>query len=208
MRLRARLDIREPLKKEKKVKKPRGDWLLAKFRYEWLPNFYFICGRIGHIDRHCEIYFRLPDDKIIRNWDITLKATPLMSSTLGGEKWLVEEKPVREDNMLALQTVDTNAQGTLRLQAAGLLANLGASKNTQSLSLKEVYVMPKYDDIPLHIPDDRKQPRFSSDTRSVAENMEVEAPVQNDSGKNTCGIQVPLNLATAGLHGVSSCQKQ
>ncbi|CAN1825745.1 hypothetical protein LINPERHAP1_LOCUS31277 [Linum perenne] len=83
LRIRARLDIREPLKKEKKIKKPRGDWILAKFRYEQLPNFCFICGRIGHIDRHCEIYFRLPDDKIIRNWDITLKAAPLMSSTLG-----------------------------------------------------------------------------------------------------------------------------
>ncbi|CAN1752109.1 hypothetical protein LINPERHAP1_LOCUS4581 [Linum perenne] len=31
MRLRARIDIREPLKKEKKIKKPRGEWLLAKF---------------------------------------------------------------------------------------------------------------------------------------------------------------------------------
>ncbi|CAN1185728.1 hypothetical protein LINPERPRIM_LOCUS38829 [Linum perenne] len=89
MRFRARLDIREPIKKEKKIKKSRGDLLMAKFRYERLPNFCFICGRIGHINHHCRIYFRLPDDKIIRQWDITLRAPQLNSSSLGGERWLV-----------------------------------------------------------------------------------------------------------------------
>ncbi|CAN1810997.1 hypothetical protein LINPERHAP1_LOCUS26106 [Linum perenne] len=208
MKLRARLDIREPLKKEKKVKKPRGDWLLAKFRYERLPNFCFICGRIGHIDRHCEIYFRIPDDKIIRNWDITMRAPPLQYSTLGGEKWLVEEVPEGVDNNTVLQAIEANTQRKFRYQTSGLLANLGASKNTQSLPLKEFYELPKHDDSPIVLTDDRKRPRSFGAAQHGAENMEVEQSIQVVAGKFTHGIQVPLNLAGAGLQGGSSCQKQ
>ncbi|CAN1164805.1 hypothetical protein LINPERHAP2_LOCUS25784 [Linum perenne] len=113
MRFRARLDVREPLKKEKKIKKPRGEVLMEKFRYERLPNFCFICGCVGHIVRHCEIYFRLPDDKIIRQWDITLRAPLLKSSSLGGEKWLIEEVVADTSENLPLQEVDLNVRKML-----------------------------------------------------------------------------------------------
>ncbi|CAN1302062.1 hypothetical protein LINPERPRIM_LOCUS25257 [Linum perenne] len=208
MRLRARLDIRDPLKKEKKIRKPNGDWLMAKFRYERLPNFCFICGHIGHIDRHCEIYFRLPDDKIIRNWDITLCAPPLKSSMLGGEKWLVEEGLERGDDGTALQGVDLNTHAKPLPNSFGLLANLGASRITQSLSLKEVYEMPNIDDEPLTLPDDRKRQRHSDGARSGAENMDYEPSMHKGADKVTRGIQVPSNLATAGLRGGSSCPGQ
>lgn len=39
MRIKVRLDVRVPLKKEKKVKKPGGDWRVVKFRYEgWMSS--------------------------------------------------------------------------------------------------------------------------------------------------------------------------
>ncbi|CAN1797095.1 hypothetical protein LINPERHAP1_LOCUS21143 [Linum perenne] len=208
MRLRARIDIREPLKKEKKVKRPRGEWLLAKFRYERLPNFCFICGRIGHIDHHCEIYFRLPDDKIIRHWDITLRAPPLQSSLLGGEKWLVEEEPVNKDDRVAMTVLDTNKGGMSRLHNAGLLANLGASRSSQKLPLKEIYEVPAAEKTPLILADDRKRPRTSGKSNSGAVSMEVEPSVQKEAGFIARGIQVPSSLALAGPHGVGSCPGQ
>ncbi|CAN1760074.1 hypothetical protein LINPERHAP1_LOCUS7388 [Linum perenne] len=101
MRIRVRLDIREPIKREKRLKRPGGECVLAKFRYEKLPTFCFICGRLGHIDRHCEIYFRLPDDQIVRSWDISLRAMPQRMNMLGGDRWLVEDTPeTDEENIL------------------------------------------------------------------------------------------------------------
>ncbi|CAN1771980.1 hypothetical protein LINPERHAP1_LOCUS12063 [Linum perenne] len=208
MRLRARIDIREPLKKEKKVKRPKGDWLMAKFRYERLPNFCFICGRIGHIDRHCEIYYRLSDDKIIRHWDITLRAPPLKSSMLGGEKWLVEEEVAVDEETTAVREITNTVRGKAPLHLSGLLANLGASRTSQHLSLDEVYMLSAPNATPITLPEDRKRPRDSTTTCSDAENMDFEMLRQHSNGQTNNGIQVPSILATAGLRGGSSCPEQ
>lgn len=66
MRIRVRLDVRQPLKKGKKVKKSGCDWIMCSFRYEKLPSFCFICGLIGHIDRQCELRFQLSEEEIVR----------------------------------------------------------------------------------------------------------------------------------------------
>lgn len=66
MRIRTLVDIRQPLKKGKKVNTPGSDWIVYSFKYEKLPSFCFICGLIGHIDRHCDMFFQLPKDEIVR----------------------------------------------------------------------------------------------------------------------------------------------
>ncbi|CAN1824918.1 hypothetical protein LINPERHAP1_LOCUS30951 [Linum perenne] len=134
MRVRVRLDIREPIKKEKKLKRPGGECVLAKFRYEKLPTFCFICCRLGHFDRHCEIYFCLPDDQIVRLWDISLRAPPRRSNTLGSDKWLVEEEPGMDmDN--TLQDKNVNYGRATASHSLKLMGNLGATKSTSSMEL-------------------------------------------------------------------------
>ncbi|CAN1822556.1 hypothetical protein LINPERHAP1_LOCUS30010 [Linum perenne] len=66
MRLRVRLDVRQPLKREKKLREAGDIVITCKFWYERLPNFCYICGKIGHIDRYCEVNFHVPADKIVR----------------------------------------------------------------------------------------------------------------------------------------------
>ncbi|CAN1753230.1 hypothetical protein LINPERHAP1_LOCUS5077 [Linum perenne] len=63
-----KMDIRQPIKREKKVRKLGGECLMGEFKYEDLPTFCYTCGRIGHIDRHCEIRFRFPDQEIEQLW--------------------------------------------------------------------------------------------------------------------------------------------
>ncbi|CAN1753319.1 hypothetical protein LINPERHAP1_LOCUS5120 [Linum perenne] len=62
MRLRVTLDIRQPLKREKRVRRNQGASVVCKFRYEKLPNFCYICGKLGHIDMYCEVLYRVPGD--------------------------------------------------------------------------------------------------------------------------------------------------
>ncbi|CAN0857693.1 hypothetical protein LINGRAHAP2_LOCUS6876 [Linum grandiflorum] len=74
MRIRVRLDIRKSLQREKSMKKPHRE-VLAKFKYEKLPTFCFLCGRIGHIDRYCPIRWRFPEGtELVKLWDEPLRA--------------------------------------------------------------------------------------------------------------------------------------
>ncbi|CAN0898555.1 hypothetical protein LINGRAHAP2_LOCUS19763 [Linum grandiflorum] len=57
MHLRVKLDVRKSLLQEKEVKKP-GSSIMITFKYEKLPIFCFLCGRISHIDRACVVRFR------------------------------------------------------------------------------------------------------------------------------------------------------
>lgn len=41
MRLRLRVDIRHPLKSNKNVRKPGGEWITCKFKFDKLPFFLF-----------------------------------------------------------------------------------------------------------------------------------------------------------------------
>ncbi|CAN1811830.1 hypothetical protein LINPERHAP1_LOCUS26348 [Linum perenne] len=94
MRVRIRLDVTRPLKIEKKVRRPGGEWLEGKFRYERLPTFCYVCGRIGHVERHWEIWYRTSDTELVRKWDATLRAEFKCSNVVGGKQWLVPGKDV------------------------------------------------------------------------------------------------------------------
>ncbi|CAN0886757.1 hypothetical protein LINGRAHAP2_LOCUS15432 [Linum grandiflorum] len=90
MRVIVMLDVTTPLQIDQKVRQPGGDWLRGKFRYEKLPTFYFPCGRIGHIERHCALYNRAPNPELlVRKWDASLWAEPQKQVVNGGAQWLV-----------------------------------------------------------------------------------------------------------------------
>lgn len=57
MRIRTQVDIRQPLQKGKKVRKLGGEWIVYSFKYVKLPTFCFLCGLIGHIEKHCDKIF-------------------------------------------------------------------------------------------------------------------------------------------------------
>ncbi|CAN0875400.1 hypothetical protein LINGRAHAP2_LOCUS10808 [Linum grandiflorum] len=74
MRLRVKLDVRKSLLREKEVKKPSSS-IMVTFKYEKLPIFYFLCGRIGHIDRACAVRFHFArNTELPLLWDASLRA--------------------------------------------------------------------------------------------------------------------------------------
>ncbi|KAK4397799.1 hypothetical protein Sango_1255400 [Sesamum angolense] len=53
MRLRVELDISKPLKRFRQLRTTRGEGLVVSFTYERLPNFCYLCGLLGQVDRNC-----------------------------------------------------------------------------------------------------------------------------------------------------------
>ncbi|CAN1145984.1 Uncharacterized protein At4g02000 [Linum perenne] len=207
LRMRVRLDFREPLKRENKIKRANGEWAVAKFRYEKLPTFCFICDRLGHIDRHCGIYFRLPDEQIVRLWDVSLRAPPRKANNIGGERWLVEDAP-EEDEGYVLKERSLNRGAMTAPWGGKFMAKLGATKYTQELSLLSGTDGNASEQAVLHVHDERKRSCFSQPLVGGSDGMEVDTGGSVGAGANGKGIQGPTNLASAGLHSGSSYPKQ
>ncbi|CAN1812953.1 hypothetical protein LINPERHAP1_LOCUS26695 [Linum perenne] len=138
------MDIRLPLKREKKVKLGGGYTGTCKFRYERLPNFCYICGKIGHIDRFCEVLFHIPEEKIVRLWDKSQRAPSKQERVMEGERWLERREVVSNkvgaeqstpargrDGKGVMETREGEQEKRLPKGVLALLGNLGACESNK-----------------------------------------------------------------------------
>lgn len=61
LRVRVSVDIQKPIRRGVKVNlegSMRGVWIPIK--YEWLTDFCYICGRLGHTEKGCEGVYTRP----------------------------------------------------------------------------------------------------------------------------------------------------
>ncbi|XP_074352119.1 uncharacterized protein LOC141691283 [Apium graveolens] len=59
-RLRIRMDVRKSLKRRMKIKREGEEWSWLNFKYERLCTFCFVCGKLGHSERDCDIVYANP----------------------------------------------------------------------------------------------------------------------------------------------------
>ncbi|WOH11482.1 hypothetical protein DCAR_0830969 [Daucus carota subsp. sativus] len=89
VRIRVSLDIDKPLKRRMKIKRENGTFSWINFKYERLSTFCFVCGRIGHSDRDCEIVYASPTKTIERAYGVWLRAPNKNTQKQNlGSKWL------------------------------------------------------------------------------------------------------------------------
>ncbi|GAU31579.1 hypothetical protein TSUD_54020 [Trifolium subterraneum] len=91
MRVKVRVDVRSPLKIEKKIKLNGGKGGVVKFKYEKLGLFCFVCGRLGHAENKCEVKYAMERDDGQRRWSNELKAEVRRPGGRVGSRWLHEE---------------------------------------------------------------------------------------------------------------------
>jgi hypothetical protein len=91
MRLKVRVDVRLPLKKETKVKVREGNWCTVKFKYEKLGIFCFVCGVMGHAENKCEVRFAMEHDDGGREWSAEIRAENRRQGGRVTSRWLREE---------------------------------------------------------------------------------------------------------------------
>ncbi|KAK5813250.1 hypothetical protein PVK06_028698 [Gossypium arboreum] len=89
MHIKARLEVSKPLKQKKKKKILIGTdrVIYARFQYEKLSLFCFICGKLGHGESFCLFRTSIEPSKIVFRWDITLRAVARRRS-VSANKWL------------------------------------------------------------------------------------------------------------------------
>ncbi|KAH1046629.1 hypothetical protein J1N35_037413 [Gossypium stocksii] len=73
IRVRVYLDVTLTLKRKKNIRIGTATTIYARFQYENLGLFYFICGKLRHGESFCPMRLRLDSSKIIFGWDISLR---------------------------------------------------------------------------------------------------------------------------------------
>ncbi|CAN1849476.1 hypothetical protein LINPERHAP1_LOCUS39385 [Linum perenne] len=187
MRIRVRVDVRLPLKREKRVRKAGGEAVMCKFQYERLPDFCYICGKMGHTDRFCEVLFRVPEDQIVRLWGKEQRAPPRRSKPMEGDRYLVRKEERKTDGewqrnggrMEEGGGSGGREQGIKGLPrgVAELLGNLGACEEAKDLPVAYGGKVVEDEQVEMEIAEEQRKRR-----REGSGGMEVER-VGREDGK-------------------------
>ncbi|MBA0700479.1 hypothetical protein Goari_005635 [Gossypium aridum] len=89
MHIRVKLNVNWPLKRRKKVMVGSDRIFYARFQYEKLSLFCFICGKLGHGESFCLIRTRLDPENIVFGWDLSIRAVARRRTVLPS-RWLRE----------------------------------------------------------------------------------------------------------------------
>ncbi|MBA0566900.1 hypothetical protein Golob_011673 [Gossypium lobatum] len=81
LHIRVRIDVRFSFKRRKKIQISLSNFIYARFQYEQLTLFCFICGRLGHGDSFCPIRLNRDFKETEIGWDISLRAPMRKAST-------------------------------------------------------------------------------------------------------------------------------
>jgi hypothetical protein len=92
MRVRVKVDVRQPLKKGQRVRDKEGDWCMVNFKYEKLGVFCFVCGIMGHVENKCEVRFAMENDDGRREWSGDLRADQRRGGGRQTSRWLKEDR--------------------------------------------------------------------------------------------------------------------
>ena len=82
MLIRVLLDVKEHLKRRKKIRMENGAWAMISFKYERLGTLCFLCGKLGHSDRLCPLQFRARGE--VWEWGLGQKAPVRRARASGG----------------------------------------------------------------------------------------------------------------------------
>ncbi|GAU49142.1 hypothetical protein TSUD_191440 [Trifolium subterraneum] len=86
MRVKVRMDVNQPLKKDAKVKNIVGEWCTVNFKYEKLGIFCFVCGVMGYTEKRCAVRYDMEIDNGERGWSGELRAE---LKRQGGRGWCI-----------------------------------------------------------------------------------------------------------------------
>ncbi|XP_058783931.1 uncharacterized protein At4g02000-like [Vicia villosa] len=109
MRLRVKVDVRQPLKKNTRVKNKGGEWYTVIFKYENLSLFCFVCGILGHSEQRCEVRFAMEEDNGVRGWSNEIRVENRRYASNSSSRWLKEEGDSGDSKQQNVPTFSTGS---------------------------------------------------------------------------------------------------
>ncbi|PNX64177.1 hypothetical protein L195_g061989, partial [Trifolium pratense] len=88
MRVKVRIDVSQPLKKDTRVKNIAGEWCTINFAYEKVGTFCFVCGIMGHSERRCVVRYEMENDNGERGWSSALRVDLRRRGGRQTSRWL------------------------------------------------------------------------------------------------------------------------
>lgn len=68
MRIKIRLNVRNPLTHKKKITRKNGTKFVVQCKYERLGKFCFVCGMLTHTNRLCRKFLDSRGDDSMKDW--------------------------------------------------------------------------------------------------------------------------------------------
>ena len=143
MRIRVRIDVRLPLLRWKKIRKPDAGLVIVRFQYERLGVFCYLCGLIGHTNIFCPILFHEAEQEVKPKWGAWLKA-PVRRQAQVVDKWL------RDEQGMALGNTASTFQG-----ASSSVSNQGRSENNTAVNSHQLTL----ENVEISVQEDKKRRR-------------------------------------------------
>lgn len=92
IRVRVEIEVNKPLRRGLKIKQPNGESVWLECKYEHLPTFCFICGRLGHAEKYCPYQLAIEDDKFVKLYGPEMRPAR-RSTTAQANRWFRSELP-------------------------------------------------------------------------------------------------------------------
>nr|POE99626.1 hypothetical protein CFP56_49353 [Quercus suber] len=109
MRIKVELPIDKPLRRGGNVVSLDGEKFWVNFKYEWLPTFCFLCGKLGHDGKHC---LDFPNGQnTSRQYSEWLRAGGAFKGNLGRQRSTHRDRHDKENENITKgngQTMDWN----------------------------------------------------------------------------------------------------
>ncbi|MBA0670775.1 hypothetical protein Goklo_024329, partial [Gossypium klotzschianum] len=131
------LNIVAPLKRKKKVLVGKSMVIYARFKYEKLSLFCFICGKLGHGESYCPFRLTIDLSKIVFGWDLSLRAVDRRRSMVVS-RWLrsIDRSPCNGKNLAGVKDgIPVNVRKDLGLNSRGFVGNLNPNINPNLVPL-------------------------------------------------------------------------
>jgi 14-3-3 protein epsilon len=191
MRIRVRVDIRQPLKKDSRVKNQGGNWCTVNFKYEKLGVFCFVCGLIGHGENRCAVRFSLTEDDGSRGWSKDLRADPRRRNGRQTSRWLTEEDGGRNVHGDGLFHGPNDEQGNPTRQSNAAAVN---NSNRPTINFHSLPCPPL---VPLASPNSQSQMIISPAFTACVDNNENQCRNEISTMQQLTSVQHPLLSLTA-----------
>ncbi|MBA0878919.1 hypothetical protein Goshw_006813 [Gossypium schwendimanii] len=126
LRIRVCLNVAAPLNRKKKVLVQKTMVVYARFKYEKLSLFCFICRKLGHGESYCPFRLTIDSSKIVFGWDLSLRAVVRRRNMVVSRLLrAIDGSPCSEENLAGVKHGNLlNVWNDLGLNSRGFMGNL------------------------------------------------------------------------------------